>query len=217
MRTVRSITIAVLLGLGSSGAISAAESESSPASLTQVIQTNCAVCHNDVLREQFAGLSLQHYDVAQAAEFAPITEKMIVKLRAGMMPPPGMPRPSEPMMESLIQTLEDQVDLAAAENPNPGHRSFQRLNQAEYEAAIKDLLALDINAEDYLPLDTKSSNFDNIADVQILPRKQAQKKALNAPFSEFLSKYYFLLDKAPKRFLKRSTRPPLSSIFCLPV
>jgi hypothetical protein len=168
VRTVRTIVVGTLLGLGLSSSIAAAENETSLASLTKVIQTNCAVCHNDVLRNQFAGLSLQHYDVALAAEIAPTTEKMIVKLRAGMMPPPGMARPSEYVMEALVETLEDQLDLAAAENPNPGHRSFQRLNQAEYETAIKDLLALDIDAEDYLPLDTKSSNFDNIADVQLL-------------------------------------------------
>ena len=168
MRVVRSIASATLLGLGLSSAISAAENEPSPGSLTKVIQTTCIACHNDITKDQFAGLTLQHYDVAEAAELAPITEKMIVKLRAGMMPPPGMPRPSESVMEALVKTLENQVDLAAAENPNPGHRSFQRLNQAEYEAAIKDLLALDIDATDYLPLDTKSSNFDNIADVQLL-------------------------------------------------
>jgi len=159
---------ATLLGLGLSGVITAAENETSLAELTNVIKTNCAVCHNEILREQFADLSLQDYDVARAAELAPTTEKMIVKLRAGMMPPPGMARPSPAVMETLIETLENEVDQAAAENPNPGHRSFQRLNQAEYETAIKDLLALDINAEDYLPLDTKSSNFDNIADVQLL-------------------------------------------------
>lgn len=168
MRAVRTIASATLLGLGLSSSVTAEENEPSPADLTNVIQTTCTACHNDITKDQFAGLSLQHYDVAEAAALAPTTEKMIVKLRAGMMPPPGMPRPPAPMMEALVETLENQVDLAAAENPNPGHRSFQRLNQAEYEAAIKDLLALDIDATDYLPLDTKSSNFDNIADVQLL-------------------------------------------------
>jgi hypothetical protein len=168
MRAVSTIFFAALLGLGLSSSLMAAENDQSLESLTEVIQTNCAVCHNDILRGQFADLSLQHYDVARAAELGPTTEKMIVKLRAGMMPPPGMPRPSEAVMETLVSTLENQVDRAAAENPNPGHRSFQRLNQAEYETAIKDLLALDINAADYLPLDTKSNNFDNIADVQLL-------------------------------------------------
>lgn len=168
MRTVHAIASATLLGLGLSSSISAAANEMTPADLTKTIQTTCTACHNDITKDQFAGLTLQHYDVAEAAELAPITEKMIVKLQAGMMPPPGMPRPPESVMEVLVETLEHQVDLAAAEDPNPGHRSFQRLNQAEYETAIKDLLALDINAEDYLPLDTKSSNFDNIADVQLL-------------------------------------------------
>lgn len=168
MRTVHTIASATLLGLGLSSSISAAANEMTPADLTKTIQTTCTACHNDITKDQFAGLTLQHYDVAEAAELAPITEKMIVKLQAGMMPPPGMPRPPESVMEVLVATLEHQVDLAAAEDPNPGHRSFQRLNQAEYETAIKDLLALDINAEDYLPLDTKSSNFDNIADVQLL-------------------------------------------------
>ncbi len=168
MRVVRTIAAATLLGLGLSSSLTAAANDRSPADLTKVIQTTCTACHNDITKDQFAGLTLQHYDVAEAAALAPTTEKMIVKLRAGMMPPPGMPRPPAPVMEALVETLEDQVDLAAAGKPNPGHRSFQRLNQAEYEAAIKDLLALDIDATDYLPLDTKSSNFDNIADVQLL-------------------------------------------------
>lgn len=168
MRSVHGIAAAALLGLGLGSSAAYANDKESLASLTDTIHTTCAVCHNDVLREQFAGLSLQHYDVARAHELAPITEKMIVKLRAGMMPPPGMPRPSVEVMESLVSTLENQLDQAAAADPNPGHRSFQRLNQAEYEAAISELLALDIDAADYLPLDTKSSNFDNIADVQLL-------------------------------------------------
>ena len=168
MRARRTVVVATLLSLALSRSLLAVEAPTSPDDYTRIIQTNCAVCHNDILREQFAGLSLQHYDVARAAELAPTTEKMIVKLRAGMMPPPGMPRPDASTMRALIETLEGQVDRAAAADPNPGHRSFQRLNQAEYEAAIKDLLALDIDASDYLPLDTKSSNFDNIADVQIL-------------------------------------------------
>lgn len=168
MRSVHAIAAVALLGLGLGSSAASADDKQSLASLTETIHTTCAVCHNDVLKEQFAGLSLQHYDVARAHELAPTTEKMIVKLRAGMMPPPGMPRPPVEVMESLVATLETQLDQAAAADPNPGHRSFQRLNQAEYEAAISELLALDIDAADYLPLDTKSSNFDNIADVQLL-------------------------------------------------
>ena len=64
--------------------------------------------------------------------------------------------------------METQLDASAAAKPNPGGRSFQRLNRAEYTAAIRDLLSLDIDAGVYLPPDTKSENFDNIADVQTL-------------------------------------------------
>jgi hypothetical protein len=113
-------------------------------------------------------LSLVTFDVAQAAQHPEIAEKMIVKLRAGMMPPPGIPRPEGDTLVALAQTLEKLLDAAAALAPNPGNRPFQRLNRAEYERSIAELLDLQVNAGDYLPLDTKSANFDNIADVQML-------------------------------------------------
>ena len=116
-------------------------------------------------------LSLEGFDVTLAARDAETTrrsEKMIRKLRANMMPPPGVRRPPAETLVALVETLESVVDDAAAADPNPGYRSFQRLNRHEYEQAIRDLLALDINAGDYLPLETMSANFDNIADVQLL-------------------------------------------------
>ena len=91
---------------------------------------------------------------------------MIRKLRAEMMPLPGAPRPGGDTLRALVETIEQVIDRGA--KPNPGTRTFQRLNRAEYENAVRDLLGLDVNAGDYLPLDTKSANFDNIADVQIL-------------------------------------------------
>src|SRR5206468_4074381 len=69
---------------------------------------------------------------------------------------------------ALVTALETAVDAAAAAKPNPGIRTFQRLNRPEYALAIKDLLALDVDAGSWLPLDTKSANFDNIADAQAL-------------------------------------------------
>jgi mono/diheme cytochrome c family protein len=140
-----------------------------PAELTTVVRTYCSTCHND--RARSGNLSLEGFDVATAAH-SPATidtsEKMIRKLRAKMMPPPGMRRPADESLQTLVETLEAILDQAAAANPNPGHRSFQRLNRAEYARAVRDLLALDINAGDFLPLDTMSANFDNIADVQAL-------------------------------------------------
>jgi hypothetical protein len=95
-------------------------------------------------------------------------EKMIRKLRAEMMPPPGAPRPAGDTLAQLVETLEKSIDAAFVKNPNPGTRTFQRLNRAEYEAAIKDLLGLEVHAGDWLPLDARSANFDNIADAQTL-------------------------------------------------
>ena len=134
--------------------------------LTAVVQRNCVICHNDVALT--ADLSLQHLDVAKVSEKGEIGEKMVRKLRAGMMPPPGMPRPAGDTLVALAEALERNLDAFAARNPNPGDRPFQRLNRAEYTSSIRELLGLDIDAGKWLPLDTKSANFDNIADVQTL-------------------------------------------------
>ena len=139
----------------------------SPAdSYTPVIQQYCVLCHNDQMLT--GNLTLQTFEVERASENAEIAEKVIRKLTAGMMPPPGMRRPGGDTLAALRAELEARIDEAAAAQPNPGARTFQRLNRAEYESSIRDLLSLDIRAGDYLPLDTKSANFDNIADVQML-------------------------------------------------
>jgi hypothetical protein len=131
---------------------------------TAVLQSYCVACHNDALLT--GNLSLQHFDVA-AADAAPETaERIIRKLAAGMMPPPGMPRPGGDTLRALRVELENRIDRAAGRRPNPGYRPFQRLNRPEYESSIRELLGLEVDAGAYLPLDTKSANFDNIADVQ---------------------------------------------------
>ena len=137
-----------------------------PEALTAVVQRYCVVCHNDAART--GNLTLSDFDVARVERFGERGEKMIRKLRAGMMPLPGAPRPGPDTLQALVETLERRLDAAAAAHPDPGHRTFQRLNRAEYERSIRDLLDLEIDAGDYLPLDTKSANFDNIADVQML-------------------------------------------------
>jgi hypothetical protein len=126
----------------------------------------CVTCHND--RSRTGGLSLAAFDAAAAAQNAEIGEKMIRKLQAGLMPPPGAPRPDAATYDQIIGALETTIDTAAAANPNPGRRTFPRLNRAEYARAIRELLTLDVDAGDWLPLDTKSANFDNIADEQAL-------------------------------------------------
>jgi hypothetical protein len=131
-----------------------------------VIRHYCVGCHND--KTKSGGLSLAAFDAAAAAANAEVTEKVIRKLQAGFMPPPLAARPDPATYSALIRALEHTVDAAASANPNPGVRTFQRLNRPEYARAVRDLLALDVDAGSWLPLDTKSANFDNIADAQAL-------------------------------------------------
>ena len=137
-----------------------------PEDLTRVVQRYCVVCHNDPMLT--GGLTLQAFDVAAAPERAEVAEKMIVKLRVGMMPPPGAPRPGGDTLQMLVETLENEIDRAARENPNPGARRSQRMNRAEYERVIQDLLGLDIDAGNWLPPDSYLGSFDNAAEVQTL-------------------------------------------------
>ena len=138
-------------------------SEFSP---NELIQEYCVRCHSD--RRLRGNLSLEDFDAEVPHEQAEIAEKMIVKLRAGMMPPPGVTRPAGDSLRMLVEGLEARIDEAAAGVPNPGGRTFQRLNRSEYERSIHDLLGLHIDAGAYLPLDAKSENFDNIADAQAM-------------------------------------------------
>jgi hypothetical protein len=144
----------------------AVREEISNEALTGMVRQYCVVCHNDQLMT--GNLSLQQFDVADAVMRAETAEKVINKLRADMMPPPGLPRPKGDSLVALVETLETLIDQAALLNPNPGSRTFQRLNQREYERAIRDLLGVEVVASTWLPSDQLSANFDNIADVQAL-------------------------------------------------
>src|SRR5690606_7902370 len=137
-----------------------------PAAEREVLDQYCVRCHSD--RRLQGNLSLEDFDPARPHESAAVAEKLIVKLRTGMMPPPDARRPAGDTLLALVTSIEQRIDSAAALAPNPGARPFQRLNQAEYSRSVRDLLGLEIDAGDYLPLDTKAENFDNIADVQLL-------------------------------------------------
>ena len=134
--------------------------------LNDVIQDTCVRCHSD--RRMTGNLSLEDFDVESAAADFEVSERMIRKLRTGMMPPRGANRPAGDTLLELAVTLENAVDAAWARNPDPGRRPFQRLNIPEYENAIRDLLALEVDATAWLPPDQMSANFDNIADAQQL-------------------------------------------------
>ena len=131
-----------------------------------VIDTTCVSCHNERLTN--GGISLTGFEVTKASERREISERMVRKLRAGQMPPAGARRPPDDQLVALAEALEQRLDAEASTAPSPGSRTFQRLNRTEYARAIHELLALDVDAGAYLPLDEKSANFDNIADAQRL-------------------------------------------------
>jgi len=124
----------------------------------------CVGCHSE--KGKAGGLSLVSFDPTHADQNAEVSEKIVRKLRLGMMPPPGMRRPDEAVLLQFATSLENKVDAAAAIRPNPGRRPFQRLNRAEYAHAVHDLLDLDVDVNAFLPPDTLSAGYDNIADVQ---------------------------------------------------
>ena len=130
-----------------------------------LIGTYCVTCHKEK-GSPAGGLRLSAFDPARPEENAEIAEKIVTKLRAGAMPPPAARRPEAAAVRTLITQLESRLDAGALRGPRPGWRPFQRLNRAEYGRAVSDLLGLDVDVASYLPPDTISAGFDNIADVQ---------------------------------------------------
>jgi hypothetical protein len=137
--------------------------ESDSSSDAATLKKYCVTCHNDARRT--GGLSLERADLTQVPQQAETWEKVVRKLRVGMMPPPGMPKPPREQIDALTAHVETLLDRAALESPHPGRTAMHRLNRAEYANAIRDLLALDIDGAALLPPDDESSGFDNIADV----------------------------------------------------
>jgi hypothetical protein len=126
-------------------------------------QQYCQTCHNNRLKT--GGLSLEGMSPAEAGAHSDVWEKVVLKLRGGMMPPQGMPRPDQPTLERFTVSLEQTLNRAALAAPDPGHKPVHRLNRTEYGNAIRDLLDLDVDVADLLPADDESHGFDNIAGV----------------------------------------------------
>ena len=139
--------------------VSAAAGPDSPHRL--LLRRYCTGCHNDRLKT--AGLSLDALDLSTVGEAAETWEKVVRKLRGGIMPPVGRPRPDAASIEGFASYLESELDRAGAASPNPGRVPVHRLNRAEYANAIRDLLALEINGPAMLPADEVGHGFDNIA------------------------------------------------------
>ena len=128
-----------------------------------VVQRYCQTCHN--ARVKAGGLLLDQLDVDHPDRDPQSWEKVVRKLRTGMMPPAGAPRPDRGALDRLATSVETVLDRAAAAAPNPGAPVLHRLNRAEYANAVRDLLDLPIDATSMLPGDDSSDGFDNIANV----------------------------------------------------
>ena len=142
-----------------------------------VLDRYCVTCHNDRLRTGGLSLDAASVDAAHPSRDADVWERVIAKLRAGAMPPPGRPRPDAATYDAVASRLESEIDRAAAANPDPGRTStVHRLNRTEYRNAIRDLLALDLDVGPLLPGDeTSDTGFDNNADVLSISTAQLER------------------------------------------
>jgi hypothetical protein len=130
----------------------------------RLLRQYCYGCHNQKVRS--GNLALDALDVTHVGQNPAVWEKVVRKLRAGVMPPLGLPRPEKPAYDGLAAWLETELDRSAAAHPNPGRtEALHRLNRAEYQNAVRDLLGLEIDATKLLPADDGSYGFDNIAGV----------------------------------------------------
>ncbi|MBL8229468.1 MAG: DUF1592 domain-containing protein [Bryobacterales bacterium] len=139
-----------------------------PASAPATIQRYCSGCHNAKVKA--ANLVLDPAAAAQAGKDAQTWEKVVRRLRARSMPPIGLPRPDEATYAGVVTQLEASLDHAASAHPNPGRTdTFRRLNRTEYQNAIRDLLALDVDVAALLPSDDASHGFDNVTVADLSP------------------------------------------------
>jgi len=127
-----------------------------------LVSRYCTTCHDTRLKT--GGLALDRMNLADIPADAEVWEKVIRKVRAGMMPPAGMPRPAAADLRAFATTLEASLDAAAAARPGAARALIHRLNRAEYANAIRDLVALDVDAASLLPPDDSAYGFDNIAE-----------------------------------------------------
>jgi mono/diheme cytochrome c family protein len=129
-----------------------------------LVNTYCVSCHNQKLKT--ASLTLDNIDAEHVFNSAETWEKVIVKLRSRAMPPPGIRRPDNATYDAVADWLESEIDRAAAASLNPGRSpSLHRLNRTEYANAVRDLVAVEVDAQAMLPPDEQAFGFDNNAEA----------------------------------------------------
>jgi hypothetical protein len=156
MRSIAIAGIVILAAVASYIGIAHSEEQA-------IVNQYCVTCHSERLKT--GNLVLEKLNPTQASANAETWERVIRKVRAGMMPPAGAPRPDRGTLDAFAASLETQLDRASAAHPNPGATALHRLNRNEYGNAIRDLLALDVDVSTLLPADDSAEGFDNVADV----------------------------------------------------
>ena len=196
-----SLSMAFVASQGIVAAPPSPTSQPATASERALIDKYCVTCHNQ--KAKTAGLMLDKMDLERVPENAEVWEKVILKLRGGMMPPQGMPRPDQAGIDSLVSWLESSIDRAAANSTNPGAVTVHRLNRTEYGNAIRDLLALEIDPTALLPTDDESDGFDNMASVlKVSP--------------SFLEQYISAADQVSALAVGDPNTSPLSKVYRAP-
>jgi hypothetical protein len=128
-----------------------------------LLKQYCIGCHNE--RAKAGGLMLDTVDYGRLEENAETWERVIRKIKTGMMPPSGARRPERLVLDAFANEIEKRLDGAAARTPNAGNPGLHRLNRTEYANVIRDLLTLDVDVVALLPPDDATEGFDNIADA----------------------------------------------------
>ena len=161
----------------------------------------CVTCHNSTTRT--GGLALDTLDVTRVAADAETWEKVVRKIRGRMMPPPGLPRPDDATYDALSAHLEEALDRAVAARPNPGRTdTFRRLSRVEYQNAIRDILALDVDVSALLPKDDASHGFDNVSNGELSPT--------------LLERYLAAVQKVSRAAIGSALPSPASHLVALP-
>ncbi len=161
--TYRALAWAALsIAIGSTLLIASSAVRAQESPRTALVDQYCATCHNEKVKA--GALVLQGVDPAPAAH-PEIWEKVIRKIRSGEMPPPGRPRPDQPVLDSVTAELVAELDAAAKRTPYAGRPVIRRLNRTEYSNALRDLLAFDSPLSTELPQDGVAGGFDNIGDA----------------------------------------------------
>lgn len=165
----RTVVLTISLVVGTEAGTAQIRAEPSQAGFDQhvgvFVQQNCAICHNDRLKT--GGLVLTKYhDTAAMLRDRLVWEKVVARVRAGEMPPKGLPRLKPEQIAATTNWIEAQFDaLDARSKPDPGHLTAHRLNRAEYNNTVRDLLAVKFKPAVDFPADDSGYGFDNIGDV----------------------------------------------------